>query len=277
MPGGFNLAWGGAPLANAGADTTASAGTAVTSNASANTKGSYSQLIASTANDACGLLVTSGPSSTTGRWSVDIAIGGAGSEVIVAADLMFNFSGSGLAQSAMTCFVPLNIPAGTRIAARAQCQNASSPTLKVSAQLINSGFDGLGGLSASDTYGFVAASTKGTTVDPGAVANTKGSWTQLVSSCNRDIKALGICFDGGGGGGGSNQSLVDIGVGAAASEQILIPNIQQVSSNTVNYSPYGMIIFPCSIPAATRIAARAQSSSVVISQRNSTVTVYGFS
>lgn len=274
MPGGINLAWGGAALSSAGADTTASCGTLLTA-AGASVKGSYSQLVASTACDAIGLIITAGPTTSNQRFSLDLAVGGAGSEQIIAPDLMFSFSANlGIA---VAHFIPLSIPAGTRLSARVQGSAGGSPTLKVSVQLLDAGFDGLGALGACDVYGFVSGSTKGTTVDPGTSANTKGSWTQLVASTTRDIQALGVTFDGGGGGGGSHNSLVDIGVGAAASEQVLIPNIQETSVSTLGYYPISMLLFPMSIPASTRLSARAQSTSITSSQRNSTVTLYGFS
>jgi hypothetical protein len=115
-----------------------------------------------------------------------------------------------------------------------------------------------GGVQAAADAGANTAASAGTTVTAPGSNNTKGAWTQLLSSAPFDVG--GILF-----GGyfthtsGLQHALVDIGIGASSSEQVLIPDVAwQRQSSSGKPSP--ATLFPCRIPAGTRIAARYQSS-----------------
>src|ERR1035437_9061828 len=100
MAGGFPL---GLDLCNgtsAGISSSTSVGTTVT-NGTANTKGSYSPLVASTASDACWLtVVLNGVSPNTSYCnSIDVAIGAGGSEKIIASDLIVQNESKGIVAS----------------------------------------------------------------------------------------------------------------------------------------------------------------------------------
>jgi hypothetical protein len=98
-------------------------GTSITCGA-ANTKGSYSQLIASTARDYAGFYiamdVAGSTSFPTGPLMVDVAIGAGGSEQIIVPNVFFSSSPGAFYGSGMSGPFRVPIPAGTRVAARVQ-------------------------------------------------------------------------------------------------------------------------------------------------------------
>ncbi|PSO28804.1 hypothetical protein C7G41_24200 [Bradyrhizobium sp. MOS002] len=111
-------------------------GTAVTTGA-ANTKGSYAQLTASSTKDYKGFVLRVDNQNSTASYTgidsllFDIAIGGAGSEQVILPNYPIGrpkLSTNGAAASitgSPSAHFPIQIPAGTRIAARAQSILAS--------------------------------------------------------------------------------------------------------------------------------------------------------
>jgi len=117
------------------------------------TKGAWTQIVASTTNAINWLVVNftnrQNIAMTTCVYTVDIATGASGSEVVLVPDLPV--MGDGASDDMTPQFVgfPCDIPAGTRIAVRAKCSTASSPTRFLGVTLY--GFDQLlsgGGSSA---------------------------------------------------------------------------------------------------------------------------------
>ena len=229
-----------------------SSATSVTSGG-ANAKGSFIQLVAATAAPACGFWITAWPSGT-GRFLIDIALGAAASEVVIVPDILFSASVSQGALSRL--FIPIPIPAGTRISARSQCSNATQ-IARVMVQLMHSVSDGGGaGGGRMRAYGITAASTDGVSVDPGGTPNTKGAWTQIVASTTRRIRRLYVCIAHTGGVGGLRNWLLDIGVGAGAAEVVAIPDIAIIGETNAAMLLPSVAWFDREIPAATRISAR---------------------
>lgn len=256
--------------------TTNSKGTVLTANATIHTKGAYTTLIASTAFAAKGLLVQIGTTRTAADAFVDIAIGGAGSETVIVPNMMSG-SGNGNCTRQPAIYIPLMIPAGTRISARTQSTfTAAAITVKV--HLLGTLLGGMEPYGKAIEFGADTSVTQGTTVDPGAVANTKGAWTQLTASCPLPLKALYI----------DNSNLVqtarssadwllDIGIGAAASELVIIPNIWiecVTIEDTIAHFPTPLI--PVSVPAGSRISARCQCSLTTATLRNLALGIMGF-
>lgn len=142
-------------------------GTTITCAGSAHTKGAYSsgQLISSTEFDVYGIYLLWGAtftSATVTDMLMDIGIGASGSEVTIINNLQVGWS------ERNRLFLPLHIPKGTRIAARAQGIIASD-TVEVGIFL-------LGGWSHPpfkcysyvDAYGADTANSDGLTHTPGA-------------------------------------------------------------------------------------------------------------
>lgn len=99
----------------------------------------------------------------------------------------------------------------------------------------------------------------GTVVPGPASTNTKGSWTQLIAATAH--RASWVLVQIVPNSGGADNYLVDIGIGAAGSEVVIIPNLMFLrglgGAGTV--PNFGVsYIFPLSIPAGSRLSARLQ-------------------
>lgn len=104
--------------------------------------------------------------------------------------------------------------------------------------------------------GTVTGSSIGTTLTASGTTNAKGSYVQLVASSSTDTDWMMVSINPQG--GNLNSVAVDIAIGASGSESVLVNNLIAVTKNTQPITPVYM--FPCSIPAGTRISARCQSS-----------------
>lgn len=103
--------------------------------------------------------------------------------------------------------------------------------------------------------------TQGTTVTP--AVGSKGSWAEAIPSLDADTFGLLICINGNNVSAGSRNSVVDIGIGAAGSEVVLVPDL--IGGNAMTYIQNGgglWYFFPVRIPAGTRVAVRAQGTVV---------------
>ena len=100
--------------------------------------------------------------------------------------------------------------------------------------------------------------TGGTVVTP--VVGSKGSWAQVFATLDADTYGLMICVHNGRTSAANRQTVIDIGIGAAGSEQVVLPDL--IGSNAALLSSLGGLwyYFPIHLPAGTRVAVRAQSS-----------------
>jgi len=237
-----------------GVSTGSSIGTSVSANASAGTYGSWTQLTSSIDYDAYGLLVTMHTLNAS-MHTIQIGVGAAASETsigeVAAVGSTQGFNGA-------TQLVPIFIPAGTRISARSQSL-AGGNACYVSAELIRGG-----SMNPLVSRGRIYGLTSGdfTQVDPGGTANTLGSWVELASSTTQDAKGYTLIL-GNKNSNASTTSLIDLGLGAASSEVVIL---SQLFSRNYSYGP----IYPAAtgpiwtpIPAGSRLAARAQCASNV--------------
>ena len=257
--------------------TTTSLGTKLTTAATANVKGAYFTVVTSSAFAAHGFVFQFGQCSTGIDFMVDIAIGAAGSEIVIVPNVCIG-SGTGACARKSGYLIPIAIPAGTRISARAQGTSLTT-AVYIKIHLLGDLAGGMDSYGKMLTYGANTATTQYTSVDPGAVANTKGAWTQLTASTTYPIK--GFMFDTSNlvqtARTGANW-LLDIGIGAAASEIVILPNyhIECVATDdTILHTP--SIIWPISIPAGTAISARCQSSLITATVRLLPVGILAFS
>lgn len=251
-----------------------SKGTQITANATANTKGNYTQLVASTPYDAKGFILQIVNGSVATGYLVDIAIGAAGSEVDLLSNIDYGPGPSGA--SGIQIHVPCEIPAGTRIAARCQ-SGTGSATVFVSLILFDGDWNFETPLGAPVTYGSLTASSKGTLVDPGTPANTKAAYSEIVASTTYDIGALQVIFDDQAVASAAAQWwLVDIAVGAAGSEVVIIPNILFWSNSAAILVLASPPLFRVHIPAGTRLAARAQGTNNTSGTRKFGISLLGY-
>lgn len=112
------------------------------------------------------------------------------------------------------------------------------------------------------------------TVTANASAHTKGAWTELIASTAFDVDALDIDVGNVSASGVNTATLLDIGVGAAASETVIIPDVAvggalfgDTIANRVGIS----FRVPIRIPKGSRVSARIQS--IVTGGKTATVNV----
>ncbi|MGH3672189.1 MAG: hypothetical protein ACRDSH_16405 [Pseudonocardiaceae bacterium] len=260
---------------------TSNSETPVTSNATANTKGSWAQLAGSTTFDAAMLMLNISTQFGDTNYLIDIGIGGAGSEQIIIPDLAVALNNG----TAVSVSIPIAVPAGSRIAARCQDDFGGS-TAYLSGILYSASFLNMPPFHTVTAYGAVTGTSSGTIADAGATANTKGAWAQLTASTSqahsgllvaavRPVLSTVITAN--------YSQLADIGIGGAGSEQILIPNLFSFASRSSQPSFKGLVspgVFhlpPCDIPPGVRLAVRQQSTTTNASDRQGAYVVYGLS
>lgn len=227
----------------------ASYGATITASGSANTKGSYTQIAASLARSCAGVMLQI--LGNSGAYVLlDLAIGGAGSEVVVVPNLHGSISLSSNGNSSI--FIPLYLPAGTRVAARCQAGVGAS-TVRVKALFMTDTFIGLQQqASRYQDWGANLAASQGTSVVSSGSVDTKGAWVQLIAASAFTTKWIIVAMQAT---GGARNFAVDIGVGGAGAEQVVLPNLYHANAALgLWYS------LPFSIPGGSRVAARAACS-----------------
>lgn len=263
----------------AGANAATSTGKAVVSSGTNHVKGAWVELIAATSFETSWILLQPSlfEAVAPADWLIDIGIGPAGSEQVILANVPFCTRGN---EPGAGTPIPLSIPAGTRIAARAQVSNGggvAGRTARLLLQLFGSGFAEAPGAQLAVTYGANTADSGGVGVDPGAVAHTKGAWSEIVASTsfNHSCFILGI-------GNQANSArvaadwLVDIAVGASGSEQIILADLAAWSDGSRAIHPQRMLL-PMKVPAGSRLAARGQCSTTDAIDRTFDVILIGVS
>lgn len=249
----------------------ASDGTQVDSHASNNTKGSYFQLIASTAFAYTSLEIEIGFVTGGNDWLIDIAIGAAASEQIIIA----NFHANPVVALQSPATFNVLIPAGVRISARAQSSTGGS-SIWVKAVGRGGGTLARKGMGRVTTYGANTSDSGGVVVDAGGTANTKSSYSEITSATTAPIRELILAF--GNAGDTSRVAcrwLMDLAIGAAASEQIIIPNILLNHPTGTNIIAAQTRRFEINIPAGVRLAARAQCTTNTAGDRTFDILAYG--
>jgi hypothetical protein len=259
-----------------GLDAANSRGITITAGGTANTKGTWTALATSTVQACDCLTVITQRSGTAGvDFLIDIGVGTAGSEVVVASNIISTGPGSGGSVFGVDCVLPINIPAASRLSARCQATTLSAQTrvICLTAEL--------GGVASAErgvctTYGTNTADSGATSIDPGGTANTKGAWTQITSSLTHAASALVLGF-----GNQINTArtdctwLVDVGVGTAGSEVVVIADmLLQAAASTDALSPSFSPPFPISIPGGTAVSVRAQCSITDATDRLFDVALY---
>ena len=231
----------------------ATVGATLTANATPNTKGSWTQLVASSSGNVsliCFSLTTINLAATNTATLVDIGTGASGSETTIIADVAVGASGSA-GQGVNNLFgVPFKIPAGTRISARIQSV-VGSKTASASAFIMDLGNYDTAPTSV-DVIGADTANSKGI-----SFSGASGSWTEAIASTSRNYRAVCCVLSS------HNSDIAgitiswDVGIGASGSEVAF--GSGRASTNTTetisNATPYNYL-FGRKIPAGSRLAVR---------------------
>lgn len=246
-------------------------GTSFTPGASDSKSGTWTQIVAATAEDASGILVIITDAQNDDAL-IDIAIGGAGSEKVLLSNLIF----SGRDFTSIHYYFPIHIPKGTRLSVDGQNSAAAPTAMKCQIILFTQGFNPGGALGIVDTYGANTGDSGGTEIDPGGTANTKGGWTEVVASTSRPIRYINMAF-------GFRDTFtqtdkyyrVDLGVGASTAEKVIIGDIVFVKSSTTDIFLPSNMGFPVSIPSGSRLSVNMQSQDTDATDRLTDVVLYG--
>lgn len=236
-----------------------------------NTKGTAVELVAATEFDASWVMVQLSGSNAANNFMIDIMIGAATEQVIIP-DLYARLGGTGGAWP-MYLF-PIFIPKGSRLSTRAQ-SGGSGVICKIALTLIaGTLLSGGGAPSMVAAYGDVA-STLGTNVDPGAVADTDSAWVELTAATTRAHNWLVVA------GRLGDASLtaatswrLSIGIGAAT-EEVLVPNLHSSGVSTEGVPRQVVWHLPVFIPISSRLTARVRSSVTTDGDRDVWLKLYG--
>lgn len=238
-------------------------GVAVTTSGTASVKGTAVELIASTAFDAYGMIVTAGgygAAATASQGAMDILIGAATEEVLIA-NLLMGYCGTFATVAGKghkQWFFPIYIPAGTRIAAQAAGARTTT-AFRVGVFLF--GGDGCPPWrcgSKVTTYG-MGTVPDGTAITPGA-SGAAGSWTQIAASTNEDHFAFCPSFQLTGDTTTNLRGInVDIGIGAATEEQIGISRCYGTDSGETMDGMWPNWPIFADVPSGTRLVMRASN------------------
>ena len=248
-------------------------GTAVTTGATSSTKGSATQLIASTKFDVWGVTLVFtdyGASATASDACFDLLLG-ANDDVRVA-NLLCGYSPSSSSFGTQRYWFPLYIPAGVKVSGRAAGLRTStamqvqifleggtpSPPWRVGSRVT--------------TYGITTV-PNGTNVVAGNAA--EGSWTQMTASTSEDHFYLVPSFQLTSETSISSRALnVDYGVGGSGSEVLLGSVDYGQSSFELLSTPGDLGGEDVHVPAGSRLVMRASSTGV---SNNYNGALYGIS
>ena len=235
-------------------------------------KGSWNELIASTSGD-CDLLFLYVYHSDSGveEFLFDVAVGAAGSEEAIIENV--HLTGRPRNDPPLLLNIPVHIAAGSRVSVR--CQGTTVRTVNVAVKLYANSFSASPSRAGAKGFGIDLSGSRGTVVDPGGVANTLGAWTEIDASTSDDIYGFFVMIgnDDNATINTNNEFFIDIGIGGAGSEEVVVDSIWSRSSTSENNYPTEF--FDIVIPAGTRIAARMQAQDIDATDRIKTIALLG--
>lgn len=236
-------------------------GVSVAANTSAHTKGSWTELIASTtSNSPCLYIrvygVATGGSNTATL--IDFATGASGSETAIVSNLAVG-GASGATADALGIYItiPIQIASGTRISARIQSIVTGGKTATVDAAVGDSS-DYTAAPTSVDSVGGDTATSGGI-----GMSGSSGTWVQAIASTSRAYRGMVLVPSvASANRGGNANSTFTLGVGPSGSEV----EFGEVSfRNNTTEACYNL--WPCqslfgrSIPAGSRVAIKHNISS----------------
>lgn len=244
---------------------TAPQGTSVTP--AVGSKGSWAQVISSLTDDTFGLIIciNNNNTSAASRNSVmDVGIGASGSEVVLIADLIcgnavnYNVNGGGI-----WYYFPVAIPAGTRIAIRAQSTVATAFNCFIQAMQKPQNPSMFKACAYVETIGMATLPQGTGQYSPGTTA--EGAW-QLLGTLTRDnwFWQIGAQVASADTTHNANAIHLDLAYGDATNKDILLDSIL-LNTNTTEGAVNAVSVIGAGgfVPAGTNIYARAQASGAI--------------
>ena len=258
---------------NRGAITASTNATTITAAASANTKGSYTDIGAVTSFDYEALSIFFGNSSTTHDVVFDVAINVGGNRFIIAEDLRFCDLKDGHWSQYHT--LPIHVPSGSQLSVRL-ASSVASATVDFLLVGHSCGLFGAPGYSRMIAL-YSPSSSRGVNCDPGGSANTK-TRTQIIASTAQRVVALTVSIGGGGDSArGADRWLFDVEQGGAGAEQVIIPNMYAGAGTLIDVHAQQVFgPFPCDIAAGSRLSVNIQCHITTAGDRVVDIALHGF-
>jgi hypothetical protein len=235
----------------------------------ANTEGTKVELDPSLSSNCSGVIMTfrtaTGVSGTNGAARVSLYTGGSGSEVLWATvEIGNNIIGHQL-------FIPGSWPAGTRLSF--SLKSAVSRTLTVVPNYITEDVQYFS-TSPAELMGLTTnnATSRGEALATPAAVNTKGAWTQITASTTNALKALVVGMDSTDTTITACNMLVDVGIGGAGAETVLIPDITLLWSSTEQVTWVTPQTYLVDVPAGSRLSMRYAASNITNSPIDGSLT-----
>lgn len=241
-----------------------SAGAAVAAGAAVNTKGVWVTMIAATARPAVEVILTFQMASPATEMLVDLGLGPAGSEQV---EILNLYVSKGAIAQAVTIRLPLAVASGVRVAVRAQANIAAAPVL-VTCHLAGGSGESVTGFEEAEGVGVNAATSRATTIDGGASANTKPPYVQLVASTAKAYRGFFVLVGNGAAARAAGVAFaLDVAIGAAGSERILIADLPCQSNAQERVDPYCFGPFWIPVAAGQRLSCAASASTTTAAER----------
>jgi hypothetical protein len=246
--------WWGLPFANV--DT--SGNVTVTCDVNAHTKGAWTEIIASTTSnvDVLRLRTLVGVNALDTSALLDIGIGAAGSETAMVENLAVGGAGFGWGFS-----LPVAVPQGTRIAARAQSVITEGRTLSLALKLFDSG-------NVTRLASSVVVIGGNTATSGGVVSAANNTWTEITAATTMPFQAVILVpsvststLSAG------NPLNIDLGKGSAGNEVLVNRQQYQTTINEVIQGYWATELDPIvagPFPTGTRFSARTSFNGTLI-------------
>jgi hypothetical protein len=251
---------------------TAASATQVPASATVNTKGAWT-LVTTPAAGGGTLHVSLGSFNNPADFLVDIGKSTDGTNVsILLPDL--HVPNTTNQNDPYSLSLPLRTEPGVGLYARVAATAASDNCMV--GLTTGPGLYGAPGFARAVTL-FTPATSRGIAIDPGAAANTKGTWTSMTTGVGQRAGAVfGVIGSNGTVTHVAADYLLDVGVGASGAQFVVLGN-HAFSSNATNGAFSGRAFgpFPTDIPASTAVWARAQCSVTTATSRLFDLSLYG--
>lgn len=221
--------------------------------ATPHTVGSWVEIDASVAQDCCGLWIASdtviGVSATDTSMLLELGFGAAAAE-----QSQVQVFVGGAAANLFT-YLPLHIPAGTRLSGRIQgVVTVDIYTPRVILEFARGRF-GWGGYSVATALGLNAATSAPTTADL-----ADNAFDQVIASTAAPYRALTVHLGVNVNAAVNTSATVDVAIGGAAAEVVLGTWVYQVLSTEILTAMAGPIFVECDVPTGTRISLRKNAT-----------------
>lgn len=223
-------------------------------------KGAWAEVFASLANDTYGLMIqvhNSATSAANRTYAIDIGVGAAGTETVIIPDLIGSSAATMDARGGLWYYFPVFIPAGSRVAARAQ--GSVTTTVRVNVRA----YQQPSNPAMVRTCGYVEelglTGVVGTAVTGGTTA--EGAWT-LIGTTARDCWwwQIGVQVAVADTAHATACTYFDIARGDGTNFQVIVSDLPFITSTTED-SGKPLMTFGCEayVPAGSSIYVRGQS------------------